>query len=81
MLAKKPSPSWSALSVFIPISSRKVEHWDIWTKAKVVIGKSSGSGANKTKFNLKSLNIGQFCFLCAQLWQSLWHYRLRQKVI
>jgi hypothetical protein len=24
----------------------------------VVIGKSNGSGANKTKFNLKSLNIG-----------------------
>jgi outer membrane autotransporter protein len=23
-----------------------------------VIGKSNGSGANKTKFNLKSLNIG-----------------------
>ena len=50
--------SANGLSNVIPISSRKVERWDIWTKAKVVIGKSSGSGANKTKFNLKSLNIG-----------------------
>jgi hypothetical protein len=32
--------------------------WDTWTSAKVVIGKSNGTGADKTKFNLKSLNMG-----------------------
>ncbi|SEH98543.1 [weak similarity to] outer membraneautotransporter_ [Bathymodiolus azoricus thioautotrophic gill symbiont] len=42
----------------IPTSSRKVERWDTWTSAEVVIGKNNGEGANKTKFNLKSLNIG-----------------------
>ncbi|SHN93831.1 hypothetical protein BCLUESOX_1072, partial [bacterium endosymbiont of Bathymodiolus sp. 5 South] len=36
--------SANGLSNVIPISSRKVERWDIWTKAKVVIGKSNGSG-------------------------------------
>jgi hypothetical protein len=45
--------SANGLSNVIPISSRKVERWDVWTKAKVVIGKSNGSGANKTKFNLR----------------------------
>jgi hypothetical protein len=44
----------NGLSNVIPISSRKVERWDIWTKAKVVIGKSNGSGANKTKIRLMS---------------------------
>ena len=50
--------SANGLSNVIPTSSRKVERWDTWTNAKVVIGKSNGSGANKTEFNLKSLNIG-----------------------
>ena len=50
--------SANGLSNVIPISSRKVERWDTWTNAKVVIGKSNGAGANKTEFNLKSLNIG-----------------------
>jgi hypothetical protein len=56
--------SANGLSNVIPISSRKVERWDVWTKAK---------GQVRLYW--------QFCFLCAQLWQSLWHYRLRQKVI
>ncbi|VVH61579.1 hypothetical protein BSPWISOX_3000 [uncultured Gammaproteobacteria bacterium] len=50
--------SANGLSNVIPTSSRKVERWDTWTNAKVVIGKSNGAGANKTEFNLKSLNIG-----------------------
>ncbi len=50
--------SANGLSNVIPISSRKLERWDTWTNAKVVIGKSNGAGVNKTEFNLKSLNIG-----------------------
>ena len=50
--------SANGLSNVIPTSSRKVERWDTWTSAEVVIGKNNGEGANKTKFNLKSLNIG-----------------------
>jgi hypothetical protein len=50
--------SANGLSNVIPTSSRKIERWDTWTSAKVVIGKNNGEGANKTKFNLKSLNIG-----------------------
>jgi hypothetical protein len=50
--------SANGLSNVIPTSSRKIERWDTWTSAKVVIGKSNGTGADKTKFNLKSLNMG-----------------------
>ena len=50
--------SANGLSNIIPTSSRKIERWDTWTSAKVVIGKSNGTGADKTKFNLKSLNMG-----------------------
>ncbi|WP_139699123.1 cadherin domain-containing protein [bacterium endosymbiont of Bathymodiolus sp. 5 South] len=50
--------SANGLNNVIPTSSRKIERWDTWTSAKVVIGKSNGTGANKTKFNLKSLNMG-----------------------
>jgi hypothetical protein len=53
--------SANGLSNVIPTSSRKVERWDTWTNAKVVIGKSNGAGANKTEFNLRSLNIGMGC--------------------
>jgi hypothetical protein len=49
--------SANGLSNVIPISSRKVERWDTWTNAKVVIGKSNGAGANKTEFNRFNINI------------------------
>jgi hypothetical protein len=45
--------SANGLSNVIPISSRKVERWDIWTKAKVVIGKSNGEGVN----DRRALNV------------------------
>ncbi|VVH64615.1 hypothetical protein BSPLISOX_2713, partial [uncultured Gammaproteobacteria bacterium] len=50
--------SANGLSNVIPTSSRKVERWDTWTSAQVVIGRNNGAGTNKTEFNLRSLNIG-----------------------
>jgi hypothetical protein len=43
--------SANGLSNVIPTSSRKVERWDTWTNAKVVIGKS-----------IANLDIGR-CFI------------------
>ncbi len=50
--------SANGLSNVIKTPSRKIERWDTWTSAKIVIGKSNGDGDNKTEFNFKSLNLG-----------------------
>ncbi|CAB5496258.1 autotransporter outer membrane beta-barrel domain-containing protein [Bathymodiolus thermophilus thioautotrophic gill symbiont] len=36
----------------------KINSWDTWTSAKIVIGESNGENTGKTKFSLKSFNIG-----------------------
>jgi hypothetical protein len=56
--------SANGLSNVIPTSSRKVERWDTWTNAKVVIGKSNGAGTNKTEFNLRFLNMALKLLSC-----------------
>ncbi|SMN15082.1 Chitinase [uncultured Candidatus Thioglobus sp.] len=50
--------SANGLNPVIKTPTRKLNRWDTWTSAKLVIGNSKGGNNNKTKFNFKSLNIG-----------------------
>ncbi|MBA5248478.1 MAG: autotransporter domain-containing protein, partial [Gammaproteobacteria bacterium] len=48
----------NGVNTTLPTATKKINHWDTWTSAKVVIGESKGEGNNKTKFTLKSINVG-----------------------
>lgn len=46
------------MSSTIKTPTHKINRWDTWSSAKVVIGKSNGKNNNKTKLKLQSLNVG-----------------------
>ncbi len=48
----------NGMSSTIPTPNHKINRWDTWTSAKIIIGESNGTGTNKTEFNLKSINVG-----------------------
>ncbi|WP_369177785.1 cadherin domain-containing protein [Candidatus Thiodubiliella endoseptemdiera] len=48
----------NGMSSIIPTPNHKINRWDTWTSAKIIIGESNGTGTNKTEFNLKSINVG-----------------------